>query len=72
MSGRETSGRPPGGAITASLVLGAFVAAGDPYAHLDIAGPAFADGDDCEVTRGGTGFGVRLLVDLVCSFTPGG
>ena len=31
-----------------------------------------ADGDDCEVTRGGTGFGVRLLVDLVCSFTPGG
>ena len=65
-------GGPHGGAITAGLILGEFVADGIPWAHLDIAGPAFADGDDCEVTRGGTGFGVRLLVDLVCSFTPGG
>ena len=65
-------GGPHGGAITAGLILGEFVADGIPWAHLDISGPAFADGDDCEVTRGGTGFGVRLLVDLVCSFTPGG
>ena len=65
-------GGPHGGAITAGLILGEFVADGIPWAHLDIAGPAFADGDDCEVTRGGTGFGVRLLVDLACSFTPGG
>jgi len=64
-------GGPHGGAITAGLILGEFVADGIPWAHLDIAGPAFADGDDCEITRGGTGFGVRLLVDLVCSFTPG-
>jgi leucyl aminopeptidase len=65
-------GGPHGGAITAGLILGEFVADGIPWAHLDIAGPAFADGDDSEATRGGTGFGVRLLVDLVCSFTPGG
>jgi len=65
-------GGPHGGAITAGLILGEFVADGIPWAHLDIAGPAFTDSDDCEITRGGTGFGVRLLVDLVCSFTPGG
>ena len=65
-------GGPYGGAITAGLILGEFVADGIPWAHLDIAGPAFTDGDDGEATRGGTGFGVRLLVDLACSFTPGG
>ena len=59
-----------GGTLTAGLILGEFVADGIPWAHLDIAGPAFADGDDGEVVTGGTGFGVRLLVDLVCAFTP--
>ena len=59
-----------GGALTAGLILGEFVADGIPWAHLDIAGPAFADGDDGEVVTGGTGFGVRLLVDLACTFTP--
>jgi len=57
------------GAITAGLILGEFVAEGIDWAHLDIAGPAFADADDAEVVRGGTGFGVRLLVDLATSFT---
>ena len=59
-----------GGTLTAGLILGEFVADGIPWAHLDIAGPAFADGDDGEVGTGGTGFGVRLLIDLICSFTP--
>ncbi len=59
-----------GGALTAGLILGEFVADGIPWAHLDIAGPAFADSDDGEVVTGGTGFGVRLLVDLACTFTP--
>ena len=59
-----------GGALTAGLILGEFVADGIPWAHLDIAGPAFADGDDGEVVTGGTGFGVRLLVALACPFTP--
>ena len=31
-------------------------------------GGARADGDDGELTRGGTGFGVRLLVDLLAGF----
>jgi leucyl aminopeptidase len=38
--------------------------------HIDLAGPAMADGDDTYVTRGGTGFGVRTLVELLERFTP--
>lgn len=53
-----------GGAVTAALFLSEF--AGDTkWAHIDIAGPAFAKkaGDYCG--PGGTGFGVRLLCDLL-------
>ena len=40
--------------------------AGVPWAHLDIAGPAFTDGpDELEVTTGGTGYGVRTLLSLL-------
>jgi leucyl aminopeptidase len=54
------------GATTAALFLREFV--GDkPWVHLDIAGPARADGDDAYVSKGGTGFGVRTLIELVCS-----
>src|SRR5438477_614588 len=35
---------------------------GVPWAHLDIAGPAFTEKDLLHAPRGGTGFGVRLLV----------
>jgi leucyl aminopeptidase len=50
-----------GGAIVAALFLREFVGA-TPWAHLDIAGPARADGDEDEVTKGATGFGVRALL----------
>jgi len=49
-----------GGSITAALFLREFTG-GRPCAHLDIAGPAMAGGDSDEVTKGGTGYGVRLL-----------
>jgi leucyl aminopeptidase len=50
-----------GGSITAALFLREF--AGDRrWAHLDIAGPARSDRDEHEVSRGGTGFGARLLL----------
>ncbi len=61
---------PHGGALTAGLILQEFVGEGIPWAHIDIAGPAFTDSDDAEITKGGTGFGVRLLVDLARNFTP--
>ena len=32
-----------------------------PWAHLDIAGTAWAHSDDVLTPRGATGFGVRLL-----------
>ncbi|MEE1565782.1 MAG: leucyl aminopeptidase, partial [Acidimicrobiales bacterium] len=57
-----------GGALTAGLVLAEFVADGIPWAHIDIAGPSASDADEEERTKGATGFGVRLLVDLVASF----
>jgi leucyl aminopeptidase len=50
-----------GGSITAALFLREFTG-GLPWAHLDIAGPSWSGGDDEELTKGGTGYGVRLLV----------
>jgi leucyl aminopeptidase len=49
-----------GGAIAAALFLQEFV--GDvPWAHLDIAGPAFTEKEALLCPRGGTGFSVRTL-----------
>ncbi len=56
-----------GGTLTAGLFLQHFV--GDvPWAHVDIAGPARASSDDGEWVKGGTGFGVRTLVELATRF----
>ena len=52
-----------GGSIVAALFLREFLADGNvPWAHLDVAGPARADSDEDEVSKGGTGFGVRALL----------
>jgi leucyl aminopeptidase len=50
------------GTITAALFLQEFVDAAIPWAHLDIAGPAFAERDFPTASKGATGYGVRLLV----------
>jgi leucyl aminopeptidase len=50
-----------GGSITAALFLREFTA-GVPWAHLDIAGAARSDSDDGEISKGGTGWGVRTLL----------
>jgi len=61
-------GGPHGGAITASLFLSEFV--GDvPWAHLDIAGPMAVDADDSWLSKGATGFGTRLLIELATTFS---
>jgi leucyl aminopeptidase len=50
-----------GGAITAALFLAEFV--GDtPWAHLDVAGPAFVDGSDEWWPRGATGSPARTIL----------
>jgi leucyl aminopeptidase len=56
-----------GGALTAGLFLEAFVDE-VPWVHLDIAGPARSPSDDGELTKGGTGFAVRSLVELARTF----
>ena len=61
-------GGPHGGALTAGLILQQFVADDIPWVHLDIAGPARAESDDGEISKGGTGFGVRTLVELASSY----
>jgi leucyl aminopeptidase len=50
-----------GGAITAALFLKEFV--GDkPWAHMDIAGPAFTSDESGALSKGGTGYAVPTLV----------
>jgi len=53
-----------GGAITAALFLSEFVER-TPWAHIDIAGPAYSKKADDYCGPGGTGFGVRLLIDFL-------
>jgi leucyl aminopeptidase len=55
------------GTLVAGLFLEEFVA-DVPWAHLDIAGAARASSDDGEVSKGGTGYGVRTLVELARTF----
>ena len=55
------------GALLAGLILEEFV--GDrPWAHIDIAGPSFTDEDAFDQRKGGTGFGVRTMIELLCAY----
>lgn len=55
-----------GDAINAAKFLEKF--AGErPWAHLDIAGPSWLDSDRPYEPKGGTGHGIRLLVDFLSS-----
>ena len=64
---KNVGGDSPG-AITAALFLAEFVG-NVPWAHLDICGPMCADADQSWRSKGATGFGTRLLVDLALNFT---
>jgi leucyl aminopeptidase len=55
-----------GGAISAALFLSEFVEL-KRWAHIDIAGPGFNKKEDAYCGPGGTGFGVRLLIDWLMS-----
>lgn len=60
----KNAGERYAGAITAALFLREFVGQ-TPWAHIDIAGPAFTERDLPYCPKGGTGFGVRTLVDFL-------
>ena len=69
LSNISTDSLVGGGSITAALFLEEFV--GDVlWAHLDIAGPARADADADEVSKGATGFGARLLLHWLTAGAP--
>ena len=53
------------GSITAAQFLQRFVNEGQPWAHLDIAGMAWSDKPKPTYDKGATGYGVRLLDELV-------
>jgi leucyl aminopeptidase len=64
---KNIAGGRYGGALYAGLFLQEFV--GDrPWAHLDIAGPARFESDDAYVPKGGSGFGVRTVIETVLAF----
>jgi len=60
---KNSAGRPAG-TITAAAFLSKFV--GDyPWAHLDIAGPAWREKEKAYLPKGASGVGVRLLVQFL-------
>jgi leucyl aminopeptidase len=60
------------GMLVAGLFLQEFVPEGVPWAHLDIAGPAYHTGDPYGYTpKGGTGAAVRTLVQVACDVADG-
>ncbi|MDP8975339.1 MAG: leucyl aminopeptidase [Actinomycetota bacterium] len=64
---KNIGSRGQAGTLVAGLFLQEFVE-GVPWAHLDIAGPARSDANDGYVTKGGTGFAVRTLLELVTTY----
>ncbi|MCI4064104.1 leucyl aminopeptidase family protein [Micromonospora sp. R77] len=51
------------GSVTAALYLREFTGdLRDRWVHVDMSAPSWADGDDAELTRGATGWGVRGLL----------
>jgi len=64
---KNTGAPNQNGTITGGMFLREFVGT-VPWAHLDIAGTARSEEDDGFTTRGGTGFGVRLLLDFLREF----
>jgi leucyl aminopeptidase len=63
----SNTGSKGAGTITAAKFLENFVEGHGHWAHIDIAGPAFAAKGGGGAS-GGTGFGVRLLIDLLKSW----
>jgi leucyl aminopeptidase len=61
---KNTGKAAKAGAISAALLLQRFTD-GRPWAHLDIAGPGRSEATRGYVTKGGTAFGTRTLVEFL-------
>jgi len=67
---KNTGAAGQAGSISAALLLARFT--GDvPWVHLDIAGPARSAESSGYLTKGGTGFGVRTLLEVFASYGGG-
>ena len=65
-------GGPQAGSITAAQFLQRFVEDKTPWAHLDIAGVAWQDGEQkALIPSWGTGWGVRVLNRLTADHYEG-
>jgi leucyl aminopeptidase len=60
----KNTGERWGGALTAGLFLKEFVGKA-PWAHVDIAGPSSAGKESGHVSKGGTGFAVGSILELL-------
>jgi leucyl aminopeptidase len=68
----NVSGDRSGGMLVAGLFLQEFVPAGIRWAHVDIAGPSFHEGEPYGYTpKGGTGAAVRTLVQVALDVADG-
>ncbi|MDV7340198.1 leucyl aminopeptidase [Terasakiella sp. A23] len=67
---KNTGGRF-GGSITAAKFLERFIDKETVWAHIDIAGMAWSNKDKPTTPKGGTGYGVRLLDNLVAEYYEG-
>ena len=59
---KNFSGKPVAGSISAAKFLEVFTEKHPAWAHLDIAGMAFAD-NEFGSQKNATGFGIRLLIE---------
>lgn len=68
----NVAGERYGGMLVAGLFLKEFVPDGVRWAHVDIAGPAFHEGEAYGYTpKGGTGAAVRMLVQIAADVADG-
>jgi leucyl aminopeptidase len=68
----NVAGERFGGMLVAGLFLKEFVPDGVRWAHVDIAGPAFHEGEPYGYTaKGGTGAAVRMLVQVASDVADG-
>jgi leucyl aminopeptidase len=68
----NVAGERYGGMLVAGLFLREFVPDGVRWAHVDIAGPAFHEGESYGYTpKGGTGAAVRMLVQVATDVADG-
>ena len=69
----NVTGHRWGGMLAAALFLREFVPAGLPWAHIDVAGPAYNTGGPFGyVTKGGTGVPVRTIAAVLADIAANG